>query len=312
MTRSSGQYYPFPVFLVILIISMIAYTILHEAGHAIIASLAGADVRNYEVFSFRPHISYADEVTGFFAPFVSLGGLMFPVIIAIVLMLLIPKTKNAILETGKTIFTFLTAFSLLGSIISLFLLSYGINSNADTLGFLTQNPGVNSYLASLFCLFLIIILLILIGKKANYMLIPGLKYLLQSSSSTIANRKKKVILSLLVILSVGLAGACFFNPEKPQELIKKKLSTLPFGESELYRFDINEDSITYKYSIEGLNAKKFELFIRTDTSNTILFSGKEIIANIYNRSFVLHRGLHILFVNNINGNGILIVNQIRN
>ena len=312
MTKSYGQYYRFPIFLVILVLCMIIYTFLHEAGHAIFAFLAGADVRDIVVFSLRPHLSYADQVSGIFAPFVSLAGPMFPVIVAIILMLMTPKTNNVVLEAFKTIFTFLTAFSLLGTIISLFLYSFGLNSDADTIGFFSQNPGINPMLAAVACLFLIIILLGLIGKKANYLLIPSLFNLLQKNSSTITNRKKKVISSLLVLLSLGLAGACFFSPEKSYALIQTDLSTCANGEVELYRFDIKQDSLTFMYTIEGLNAKEFELFIRTDTSKTILFSGKEIIANIHNREFVLHKGLHLLLAQTINGNGIFSLNQMKN
>lgn len=311
MTRPSGQFYPFPAFLIIFILCMITYTFLHEAGHAIMASMAGTEVSELVVFNIRPHVSYADQISGVFAPFVSLAGPMFPVVVAIILMLLIPKTNNALLETAKTIFTFLTAFSLTGTIIAVLLFSFGKKSDADTMNFFLWNPGVNPMLAATACLFLIIVLLVLIGKKANYHLIPGLYALLQTSSSTIANRKKKVILSLLIILSLGLAGACFFNPEKSQTLIRTDLSALNSGEVELYRFDVKQDSITYKYSIEKLNAKEFELIIRTDTSKTILLSGKDIIADIYNREFVLHKGLHFLHVYNINCRGIFTLNQLQ-
>jgi len=312
MARSSEQFYPSPIFLVIFVFCMIAYALLHEVGHAFFAFLSGADIRDIVIFSIHPHLSYTDRVDGILAPFVSLSGRMFPVVVTIILMLLIPKTNNVILEAFKTIFTCLTAFSLVGSIISLVLFSFGKNSDSDTMDFMVQNPGVNPMLAGLTCLFLIIILLMLIGKKANYLLIPGLYSLLKKDSSTITYRKKKVILSLLLILSFGLAGTYFFNQEKSQSLLRTDLSTFTSGEVELYRFDIKQDSLTFNYTIKGLNAKKFELLIRSDTSKIILFSGKEIIADVYNREFVLHKGLHFLLAYTINCNGILILNQVVN
>lgn len=312
MARSQGQSYPFPVFLVILILCMLAYTFLHEAGHAFVASLAGADVSDFTIFSFRPHVTYPDQTSGIFAPFVSLAGPLLPVFTAIFILLIFQKTNHAIAETFKTIFSSLTAFSLFGSIISLFLYSSGQNSDADTMGFFLQNPGVNPLLAALTCLFLIIILLVLIGKKVNYLAIPGLYYFLKSSGSSITYRKKKVILSLLVVFTMGLAGTFFLNFEKSQTLLRADISTFDDGETEIYRFDIKQDSIKFKYSIERLNAKEFDLIIRTDTSRTMLLSGRKIIADIYNREFVLYKGLHFLMVHNLNGNGILTLNQVTN
>jgi hypothetical protein len=276
------------------------------------AYLAGADVSNFEIFSIRPHLSYANQTSGFFAPLESISGPLLPVVTAIILMLITPKTKNVFLETFKTVFTFLTAFSLLGGIIAVTWYSMGRSSNSDILSFFTQNPSVNPMLVSAACLFLITVLLVLIGKKANYLLIPGLFNLLLKDGSTVTNRKKKVILSLLVILSLGLAGSCFFTPEKSQTLLRINLSSLNSSNMELYRFDVRQDSITYKYSIEGLNASEFELYISADSTRKILFSGKDIIADIYNRSFVLHRGLQFLFVRSTNANGVFTLNQLKN
>jgi hypothetical protein len=312
MTRTSGQFYPFPVFFVILMLCLITYTFLHEAGHTIIAFLGGADIREFTLLRLPPHETFGNQIGGVYAHLVSLAGPMFPVIVALIFMLLVPKTKNIVLETSKTIFTGLTIFALFGSIISLFLFIAGKNSDADTIGFFAQNPGVNPMLAALTCLFLITVLFALIGIKANYLVIPGLYDLLQKDSSTITNRKKKVVLSLIVLLSLGLAAACLFNPEKPQVLLRADLSTFTAGEVELYRFCIQQDSLIYEYTIQKLKATEFELSVRTDTSRSILFSGKGIAADIYQRRFVLHRGIHLLFAHNINGNGIFTLKQVAN
>jgi hypothetical protein len=186
MTRSTGQYYPFPLFLVLLVLCLMAYTLLHEAGQAIFTS------------------------GGISEKFASLSGPMFPVLVIIFLLLLIPKTNHIILEASKTILAFLVAFSLVGKIIAIFLYRYGYYASADVIGFFSQNPAVSQMMAVLGCLLLITIILLLIGKKANYLLIPGLYNLLQQDGSTVTNRKKKVILSLIVLLSLGLAGICFF------------------------------------------------------------------------------------------------------
>lgn len=312
MNESSGERYPIPLFFIILLLCLMAYTLLHAAGHTLIAFLGGVDIRDQAFVRFPPFVLYGNQVSGGYAHFVSLAGPIFPVIVAIISMILIPKTRNVVLEASKTIFCGLIIFSLGGNIISVILHSFGRNSDADTKAFFMENPGVNPALVALACLFLITVLLILIGKKANYKLIPGLYALLKQDGSTISNRKKKVILSLMVFISFGLAGVILFSPGPPPDLLRRDLSTFTAREMILYRFDIKQDSMTFEYNIKRLKTEEFELLIKTDASKIILLHGKGITTNIDNRKFVLHKGIHFLMASNKNSQGILTMNEAEN
>lgn len=309
MNESSGERYPIPLFFIILVLCLVTYTLLHAAGHTFIAFLGGADIRDQAFFSVPPFVSYESQVSGVFAHFVGLAGPIFPVIVAIISMILIPKTRNVVLEASKTIFCGLIIFSLGGNIISLILHSFGRNSDADTMAFFSKNPGANPMLVALACLFLITVILILIGKKANYKLIPGLYALLKQDGSTISNRKKKVVLTLMVLISFGLAGAILFSPGPPPDLLRRDLSKFSAREMILYRFDIKQDSMTFEYNIKRLKAEEFELSIKTDASKIILLSVKGKINDIDHRKFVLHKGIHFLMASNRNCHGILTMNK---
>jgi hypothetical protein len=309
MNRQTSNISHIVLFITIIGLSLLFYTILHEAGHAIMAILSGAGISEFVIFDLRPHVSYSGQVSGTLGRFVSLAGPAFPVLVNMILLALIPISRNFLLEAFKTCFTLITAFSLPGTIIATLIYAIGRTSDIDTVGFYSMNPGVSPFAMIFIWFSVFLLLLLLMIKRANYRIMPGFAGIPLRSGPYQGHMVRIVFMSLVLMTIIGIAGAWYFGKEKPVALFCIDLSTFSAGSVELFKFDVKQDSATFSFSIRGLEADEFELAVTTDTINKVLISGKGLTADIYDRSFVLKKGIHILKAYNKNSKGMLLVNQ---
>jgi hypothetical protein len=297
------------LFISVIGFSLLFYIIIHEAGHAIVAVLCGSVIDEFAIINIRPHISYSGNAVSTLSRFVNIAGPIFPVMVNIVLLTFIPISKYFLLEAFKTCFTLITAFSLTGTAIATLLYMLGRTTDIDTIGFYSMNPGV-SPLAMMFiwiCIFFLLILMMI--KRANYRIMPGFSLIPFRAEPLQGHLVRIVFMSLVLMTTISIAAVWYFRKGKPAVIYSIDLSTFTAGEVELYQFNVIQDSATFSISIRGLDAEEFELSVKTDTVKSILLSGKGIIADNYDRPFVLKKGIHSLTAHNMNGNGILLVNQ---
>lgn len=309
MDKQNSNFLHSILFISIIGFSLLFYTIIHEAGHAILAVLSGSVIDEFQIFNLRPHISYSGNGNNSLIRLVSIAGPVFPVMVNIVLLTFVPISKYFLLEAFKTCFTLITAFSLLGTVIATLFYMLGRTTDIDTLGFYTLNPGVSPFAMMFIWISIFFLLILMMIKRADYRIMPGFSLIPFRSEPLQGHLVRLVFMSLVLMTTISIAAAWYFGKEKPAVIYSIDLSTFTAGEVELYQFNVIQDSATYSFSIRGLDAEEFELSVKTDTAKSILLSGKGIIADIYDRPFVLKKGIHSLTAHNINGNGILLVNQ---
>jgi hypothetical protein len=298
------------VFVVITGISLIFYAILHESGHAILAILSGARINEFVIFDLRPHISYSGEISGITSRFINLAGPVFPVLVNMAFLALVPITKNFLLEAFKTCFTLITAFSIPGVVIATLLYVLGRTTDVDTISFYSMNPGVSPFAMIFIWLSVFFMMLLIMIKRANYRILPGFSSIPFRSAGPFQGHMVRIVfMSLILMTIIGIAGTWYFAEEKPASLISIDLSTISSGEVELYQFSVAQDSVTYEFSIRGLHADEFVLTVENEMTKTVLVNSKEINADIYDRPFVLKKGIHRLIVDTKNGKGILLINK---
>ena len=127
--------------LLILLVILLVYTVLHEGGHALVAILAGAPVREFNInfFNISAHVGLTSDVKPSWLPPFDIAGIGIPLLVWLVLVLATSKNTSWILRIVKFFSSVIVLFSLLPWIVIPFLIMAHNLPNDDSTSFIIHS-----------------------------------------------------------------------------------------------------------------------------------------------------------------------------
>ncbi len=242
--------------LVTLITTTLAYTLLHEGGHALMAMAFGAKVTAFEINFFRaaPHMSYSGDLTSWQRGLVSLAGPIFPWLITLAIIPWIKRIKDVFLSLGVAGYSVACLGSLLpNAVLPIVYAISGQGMGEDVIGFI-NGLRVNPFLAS--ALFVLLIAFTIryflrIGQIGPVFLRHRLKTIVEQNSFDI-NKPTIIGLACLILLFA-------FYPQKPTENFVDKyrnyaqidLCEISEAPTTVWEFELTEETVIdlgYRFS----------------------------------------------------------------
>ena len=127
--------------LLILLFILLIYTVLHESGHALVAILSGASVREFNInfFNISSHVGLTSDIKPSWLPAFNIAGVGMPLLVWLVLVLAASKNTSWILRMIKFLSSVIVLFSLLPWIVIPFLVMAHNLPNDDSTSFIIHS-----------------------------------------------------------------------------------------------------------------------------------------------------------------------------